>query len=85
MSKSGHDGDRYKTITHHNIGDPKLIGKNGVMDKSAAAVDYNLLNLIILHHFFRMSKKFVFFVAEKSRKKVVFSEANNATNAMFST
>jgi len=30
-----------------------------------------------------MSKKFVFFVAEKSRKKVVFSEANNATNAMF--
>jgi hypothetical protein len=55
----------------------------GDVDKSDAAICLNCLLFIPLRYFLEMSKKYVFFVAVKSRKKVVFSEANNVTNVMF--
>ena len=52
----------------------------GDVDKIEANSSCNYLNYIFLHYFKSMSKKFVFSVAVKSRKKMVFPEASNVTS-----
>jgi len=53
------------------------------VDKSAAINACKLLNFISLRHFKYMSKKIVFIVVVKSRKKTAFFGVNNVTNVMF--
>jgi len=55
----------------------------GDVDKCKAELCYNCLKFTFLHHFKNMRKKFVFSVAEKSRKKMVLHEANNVISVTF--
>jgi hypothetical protein len=53
------------------------------VDKNEAEIGYNYLKFISLRHFKTMSKKFVFSVEVKSRKKMAFPKVNNDINAIF--
>jgi len=44
----------------------------GDVDKIQAAIPYNRVIFIYLHHFLDMGKKFAFFVVAKSQRKMVF-------------
>jgi len=67
--------DTFRTIANIKI--------CGDVYKCESTTRRNYLKLKPLHHFSDMSKKFVFSVVVKSRKKLVFFEANNVINVMF--